>query len=63
MIPKPRCTLKQVWQKALAKKKDLRDAVAQIYYTTNIVTHKIVWMFTVQDAGETLMSDQFPDDC
>jgi serine/threonine protein kinase len=62
-IPKPRCTLKQVWQKALARKSDLRDAVAQIYYTTNIVTHKIVWMFNIQDAGENLFSDQFPDDC
>ena len=62
-IPKPRCSLKQVWAKALAKKPDLRDAVAQIYYMTNIVSLKIVWMLTVQDNGTIVFTDQFADDC
>ena len=62
-VAKPRCSLKQVWKKALAKKPDLKDAVASVIYTSNIASHKVVWMFRVEDDGETLLSEQFPDDC
>ncbi len=62
-VPTPRCTLKQVWKKALAKKPDLADAVASVIYTSNIASHKIVWMFNVKDDDETVFSEQFPDDC
>jgi len=62
-MPRPRCSLKQVWAKALAKRKDLADAVASVIYTTNIVSHKIVWMFEVRDSGDAGFSEQFPDNC
>ena len=39
-MPRPRCSLAQVWKKALAQRPDLHDAVANIVYTTNIVSHK-----------------------
>jgi hypothetical protein len=62
-VPKPRCTIAAVWKKALARKKDLADAVASITYTSNIVSHKIVWMFDVRDGTDTVFSEQFSDDC
>ena len=60
-VPLPRCTVAQVWSKALARDASLRDAVASIVYTRNIVSHEVVWMFEVQ--GDNGFSDQFPDDC
>ena len=62
-IPKPRCSATAVWKKALAMKRDLSDAVAELTYTANIVTHKIVWMFDIRDGTTSLFSEQFPDDC
>ncbi|MGE0401122.1 MAG: serine/threonine protein kinase [Kofleriaceae bacterium] len=63
IVPKPRCSIAQVWKKAIKKKPDLANAVADLTYTSNIVSHKIVWMFGIEEDGETLMSEQFPDDC
>ncbi|HEX4453682.1 MAG TPA: serine/threonine-protein kinase [Kofleriaceae bacterium] len=62
-IPKPRCSATAIWKKALAMKHDLSDAVAELTYTANIVSHKIVWMFDIRDGTNTLFSEQFPDDC
>ena len=63
VVPAPRCSVTQVWKKALALQPDLADAVADITYTRNIVTHKVVWMFSIKDNGASLISEQFPDDC
>jgi serine/threonine protein kinase len=62
-IPKPRCSATAIWKKALAKKRDLADAVAELTYTANIVTHQLVWMFDVRDGTKSLFSEQFPDGC
>ncbi|HEY3804933.1 MAG TPA: serine/threonine-protein kinase [Kofleriaceae bacterium] len=62
-IPRPRCSATAVWKKALAIKRDLSDAVAELTYTANIVTHQIVWMFDVRDGTKSLFSEQFPDNC
>jgi hypothetical protein len=60
-IPRPRCSIKQVWAKVRAKHKDIDDAVAQITYMTNIVSHKIVWSFRIDDDPD--ISEMFADDC
>ena len=62
-VPKPRCSVAQVWKKAIKLKPDLATAVAELTYTSNIVSHRIVWMFNIEEDGERLMSEQFPDDC
>ena len=63
VVPAPRCSIAQVWSKALALQPDLADAVADITYTRNIVNHRVVWMFSITDNGTSLISEQFPDDC
>ncbi len=63
VVPRPRCSIAQVWKKAIKKKPDLATAVADVTYTSNIASHKIVWMFGIKEDGQTLMSEQFPDDC
>jgi serine/threonine protein kinase len=62
-VPTPRCSIAQVWKKAIKKKPDLANAVADLTYTSNIVSKRVVWMFGIKEDGETLMSEQFPDDC
>jgi serine/threonine protein kinase len=62
-VPKPRCSVEQVWKKAIKKRPDLAKAVADLTYTSNIVSKRIVWMFGIEEDGERLMSEQFPDDC
>ncbi len=62
-VPKPRCSVAQVWKKAIAMKPELAKAVADLTYTSNIVSHKVVWMFDIEEDGEKLLSEQFPDDC
>jgi serine/threonine protein kinase len=61
-VPKPKCSVTQVWKKVLATRKDLAGAVASITYMSNIATHKIVWMIEVKDP-DVPYSEQFPDDC
>ncbi|MFN0249317.1 MAG: serine/threonine protein kinase [Kofleriaceae bacterium] len=63
VVPRPRCSIEQVWKKAIKKRPDLAKAVADLTYTSNIVSKRIVWMFGIEEDGERLMSEQFPDDC
>ncbi len=63
-IPRPRCTIKQVWAKVRSKHKDLNEAVADITYMTNIVSHEIVWSVTIDEDGDAAaVSEMFPDAC
>jgi serine/threonine-protein kinase len=59
IVPAPRCTFAKVWSRVLARHADLKDAVAEIIYTRNIVSHKVVWMFDIHDVH----SEQLPDGC
>ncbi len=56
-IPAPRCTMAQVWKKALAKHPDVADAVASIGYRGK------KWWFTVHDDGRSIVSETYADDC
>ena len=58
-VPAPRCSFAKVWSNVLAKRGDLKDAVAQIIYTRNIVSHRVVWMFDIHE----VFSEQLPDGC
>lgn len=60
-IPAPRCSVAAVWKKALAKRKDLGDAVAAFDY--NKWSNGVGWDFTIRDGSDTLFNDTFPDDC
>ncbi len=63
-VPRPRCSIKQVWAKVRAKHKDIDDAVADITYMTNIASHKIVWAFDIDDHDDDRdISEMFKDDC
>ncbi|HET9993683.1 MAG TPA: hypothetical protein VFQ65_34335, partial [Kofleriaceae bacterium] len=63
-VPRPRCTLAKVWNKALAQKPDLADAVASIAYYANPVSHRVLWFFTIYKPDHTpLFSQQYADDC
>jgi len=50
-----------IWKRALAKKKDLSDAVAAVVYTQ--WGKSVGWDFTIRDGTETLFNETFPDDC
>jgi serine/threonine protein kinase len=63
-ISRPRCSMKQVWAKVRAMHKNIDDAVADITYMTNIVSHKIVWSFGIDDDDDKDdVSEMFADDC
>ncbi len=63
-IPRPRCSMKQVWAKVRAKHKNIDDAVADLTYMTNIVSHEIVWAFGIDDDDDDKdISEMFKDDC
>jgi len=62
-IQRPRCSMKQVWAKARAKHPKIDDAVAELIYMTNIVSHKVVWSFRIDDEGGSDISEQLTDDC
>jgi hypothetical protein len=62
IMPPPKCKLSQVWKKALAKHPDMADAVASIDYRA--MGKRPTWWFTIYgDEHESLVSEQYPDDC
>ncbi len=62
-IARPRCSMKQAWAKARKEHKNIDDAVAELVYMTNIVSHKVVWSFSIDDDTGGDVSAMFPDDC
>jgi hypothetical protein len=61
-IPAPRCSAKQVWQRAAAKHKGFAGPAALNYYR-NPVSRKVGWFFNVFENGSISISEQIPDDC
>ncbi|MBL9017252.1 MAG: protein kinase [Myxococcales bacterium] len=62
IMPPPKCTLSQVWKKALAKHPDMADAVASIDYRAQ--GKRPTWWFTIYgDDHRSLVSETYPDDC
>jgi hypothetical protein len=59
-VPSPRCSLSQVWAKAIAKGAPTGNVVASLGYRSN---GRPVWYFDVGEAGQKLFSDVFKDDC
>jgi len=58
-VPPPKCSFKGAWDKAIKTGAPGGNAVAEIGYMSNIVSHQIVWMIQVGDAYD----DQLPDGC
>ena len=62
-VPRPRCTLAKIWTKALAKRPDLKDHIANVTYY-NPSKARVVWSLTIRDeANKILFSEFFADDC
>jgi serine/threonine protein kinase len=59
-MPSPRCSLAQVWQKAIAKGAPATNAVASMGYRSN---GRNVWYFDIGEAGSRVFSSVFNDDC
>ena len=59
LVPAPKCTFAQAWDKAIAAGAPSGNAVASVSYMANIVSKKVRWFVDVGDA----FSEQLPDGC
>jgi hypothetical protein len=60
LVKRPRCTVAQVWKKALALHPDAKGAVAAIIFRD--LNGKGAWDFDIRD-DEHPVSERLPDDC
>jgi len=59
-IPAPRCSVQQIWARAIAKGAPDGNAVASLGYRSN---GRPVWFFDIGEPGNKVFSSVFPDDC
>jgi serine/threonine protein kinase len=61
VVPAPRCSVAEVWKKAIARKAPSHNAVGNIDYRSN--GSRAVWYFAIGAGFDTVFSQMFPDDC
>lgn len=59
-VPMPRCSLKERWQKMIAKGAPRSNAIAELGYRAGVIDGRPIWFFDIGDAFDDGPS---PDDC